>query len=148
MTSVVKIFILRLWPWPMTEGRSLEGPNIWLRPKLKIQPSVQHCKLAYFLKASFLKKNISEVEPVFVLKLEHMVTLFWQLKISQRNDSLWLLALTILKKRNFESINECMYRTDIYTISKIIWPHCQQMCYICKVYLYKAELPQVDFFLQ
>ena len=36
-------FILRLWLRPTAEGRSLSGPNIRLRPKVKIAPTVQHC---------------------------------------------------------------------------------------------------------
>ena len=36
-------FILRLRLRPTAEGRSLSGPNIRLRPKVKIAPTVQHC---------------------------------------------------------------------------------------------------------
>ena len=43
MTYVLQFFILRLRLQPMVEGRSLSGPNIWLRPKVKIVPTVQHC---------------------------------------------------------------------------------------------------------
>ena len=37
-------FILRLWLQPTAKGRSLSGPNIRLRPKVKIKPTVQHWK--------------------------------------------------------------------------------------------------------
>ena len=36
-------FILRLRLQPMAKGRSFSGPNVWLRPKVKIAPTVQHC---------------------------------------------------------------------------------------------------------
>ena len=35
-------FILRLWLRPTAKGRSFSGPNIRLRPKVKIVPTVQH----------------------------------------------------------------------------------------------------------
>ena len=43
MTLVLQFFILRLWLRPKAEGQSLSGPNIRLRLKLKIAPTVQHC---------------------------------------------------------------------------------------------------------
>ena len=42
MTYVLRFFILRLRLRPTAEGRSLSGPNIQLRPKVKIAPTVQH----------------------------------------------------------------------------------------------------------
>ena len=36
------IFNLRLWLRPMAKGRSFSEPNIRLRPKMKIAPTVQH----------------------------------------------------------------------------------------------------------
>ena len=44
MTYVLHIFILRLRLRPMAKGRSLSGPNIRLQLKVKIAPTVQHCK--------------------------------------------------------------------------------------------------------
>ena len=41
---ILCFFILRLWLQPTAKGRSLSGPNIWLRPKVKIGPTVQHWK--------------------------------------------------------------------------------------------------------
>ena len=43
MAYVLCFFILRLRLRPTAEGRSLSGPNIRLRPKVKIVPTVQHC---------------------------------------------------------------------------------------------------------
>ena len=37
--------ILRLRLRPMAKGQSFSGPNIRLRPKVKIVPMVQHCLL-------------------------------------------------------------------------------------------------------
>ena len=45
MTYVLHFFILRLRLRPTAKGRSLSGPNIRLRPKVKIVPTVQHCNL-------------------------------------------------------------------------------------------------------
>ena len=42
MTHVLQFFILRLRLWSTAEGRSFSEPNIWLRPKVKIAPTVQH----------------------------------------------------------------------------------------------------------
>ena len=42
MTHILQFFILRLLLRSMAEGRSFSGPNIWLRPKVKIAPTVQH----------------------------------------------------------------------------------------------------------
>ena len=44
ITYVLGFFILRLRLRPTAKGRSLSGPNIRLRPKVKIAPMVQHCK--------------------------------------------------------------------------------------------------------
>ena len=43
MTHVLQLFILRLRLRSTAEGRSFSWPNIWLRPKVKIVPTVQHC---------------------------------------------------------------------------------------------------------
>jgi hypothetical protein len=45
---VLLFFILRLRLRPMVEGQSLSGPNIRLRPKVKIAPTVQHCFFSNF----------------------------------------------------------------------------------------------------
>ena len=38
-------FIFNLWLRPTAKGRSFSGPNIRLRPKVNIVPTVQHCIL-------------------------------------------------------------------------------------------------------
>ena len=42
MTYVLCFFFLRLRLRSTAEGRSFSWPNIWLRPKVKIMPTVQH----------------------------------------------------------------------------------------------------------
>ena len=58
-------FILRLRLRPTTKGRSLSGPNIRLRPKVKIAPTVQHCfygaKLIFWPFATFIGKTMPSI---------------------------------------------------------------------------------------
>jgi hypothetical protein len=42
-------FILQLWLLPMVEDQSLSGPNNRLQPKVKIAPTVQHCRIAKYM---------------------------------------------------------------------------------------------------
>ena len=51
-------FILRLRLRPTAKGRSFSGPNIRLRPKFKIVPTVQHCK---YLKPNPQKRGGNEM---------------------------------------------------------------------------------------
>ena len=44
MTYVLHFFNLRLRLRSTAEGQSFSGPNIRLRPKVKIAPTVQHCR--------------------------------------------------------------------------------------------------------
>ena len=60
MTYVLCFFILRLRLRPTAKGRSLSGPNIRLRPKVKIAPTVQHCETPQPL-LSYVGQNLKQV---------------------------------------------------------------------------------------
>ena len=62
MTYVLHFFNLRLWLRSTAEGRSFSGPNIWLRPKVKIAPTVQHWSLQKCPKSvQKVSKRVSKV---------------------------------------------------------------------------------------
>ena len=50
MTYVLLFFILRLRLWPTAKGQSFSGPNIRLRPKVTIAPTVQHYCSRHFVR--------------------------------------------------------------------------------------------------
>ena len=56
MTHVLQLFILRLRLRSTAEGRSFSWPNIRLRPKVKIVPTVQHWYIDGEISSKKLKK--------------------------------------------------------------------------------------------
>ena len=75
MTHVLQFFILRLRLRSTTEGRSFSGPNIWLRLKVKIKPTVQHCFLHRFPGLKFIPySSIPESFWTSVIFMHHK---FW-----------------------------------------------------------------------
>ena len=76
---IENFLILRLRLQSTAEGRSLSGPNIWLRPKVKNVATVQHCKNS--------KRHLADWNAICILHL---------------SDCAWLCCL--LSKMRYSAI--------------------------------------------
>ena len=59
--------ILQLRLQPTAKGRSFLGPNIRLRPKVKIVPTVQHCKKETSSKYMPQSKEVQDSFIIFIV---------------------------------------------------------------------------------
>jgi len=73
MTHVLQFFILRLRLRSTAKDRSFSGPNIRLRPKVKMAPTVQHCFKDPKPKAGVLTKDKTN-DSRFFLRVGHQIT--------------------------------------------------------------------------
>ena len=87
-------FILKLQLRPTAYGWSLSGPNIWLRPKVKIAPTVEHCFRAYLV--TVLKALLETNDSCLPTSEHHMFQFVMHLVNKQWAESLskdqWVLV--------------------------------------------------------
>lgn len=107
MTHVLRFFILRLRLRPTAKGRTFSGPNIGLRPKVKIEPTVQHWLFASSLSGDLLVNPLEKK----LTTLTSLVTFVPCLYGSSLNKGCCYLDKLPLSKSNLAP--------------EIVFPHCE-----------------------